>query len=72
MLNFNGDGRHTEEEIVTILRYDLKALDVILGDKQWFVGGRPTLVSLRRPRRRTPHIVRAAARDPTGTLVTGL
>ncbi|KAH7723940.1 cadmium-inducible lysosomal protein CDR-5 [Aphelenchoides avenae] len=43
MLNFNGDGRHTEEEIVTILRYDLKALDVILGDKQWFVGGRPTL-----------------------------
>ncbi|KAI1695067.1 failed axon connection [Ditylenchus destructor] len=43
VLNAEGTGRHSPEEIQTILRADLQALDQILGDKQWLVGNQPTV-----------------------------
>ncbi|KAI1700170.1 cadmium-inducible lysosomal protein CDR-5 [Ditylenchus destructor] len=43
MLNMAGTGRHSPEEVQTILRADLNAIDQILGDKKWIVGEEPSL-----------------------------
>jgi glutathione S-transferase len=43
ILNTEGTGRHTQEEVVNILRWDLEALNNTLGDKEWLVGDKPSL-----------------------------
>jgi glutathione S-transferase len=43
-LNFEGTGLHSDNEVETILRADLKALNALLGEKYWLVGDQPTLV----------------------------
>ncbi|KAH7710406.1 Protein CDR-2 [Aphelenchoides avenae] len=42
-LNMQGTGKHTEKEVIDILRWDLQALDDVLGHKPYLVGDTPTL-----------------------------
>ncbi|KAI1711390.1 cadmium-inducible lysosomal protein CDR-5 [Ditylenchus destructor] len=43
LLNMEGTGKHSPEEVQAILRADLNAIDQILGDKEWIVGEEPSL-----------------------------
>ena len=41
-LHGQGTGRHTDDEIIHLASRDLKALSDFLGDKPYFMGGKPT------------------------------
>lgn len=45
-MNTEGTAKHTEQEVIDILRWDLEAVGGVLGDKKYLVGHKATLVRL--------------------------
>lgn len=45
ILTKEGTGRHSQAEMESVLREDLEAINEILGDNEWLVGDKPTLVA---------------------------
>jgi len=41
-----GTANHSDEEVLTILRHDLQAIEGYLGDKEFFFGDKPSLVDI--------------------------